>query len=266
MKAINTKKSAYGPIKLIKGTVWVSQSRVSYNCQWLHTVTRVFTKISIFTYMGELVDTNPVIHQDVTNSICNYKYRFCRPVERTKSILTWNYRPLSINVFHGLGFFNVTKIDNYILIAKLGIGGSIIRNVSGTYLLDVGYVVSRINIRNMAKVSRRNKNRDLYTARQDFYELHKPQNKSFKVHVLERFYNFSRKYVEKTKSNVQRSLDEGRLTSEIILLNEMIRTLANLQCQLWDISRNYSNFCYIILRILDPIFYLGKMGGMLLKY
>ena len=154
LKAINTKQSTYGPIKHIKGAIWVSQSSVSYNCQWLHTVKRVFTKITIFTYMGELVDSNPVIHQDVTNSICNYKYRFCRPIERAKSILTWNYRPLSISVFHNLGFFNATKIDNYILIAKLGIGVSIIRNVSGTYLLDIGYLVSRINIRGKAKVSR----------------------------------------------------------------------------------------------------------------
>ena len=181
--------------------------------------------------MGELVDSNPVINQDVTSSICNYKYRFCRPVERSKSILTWNYRPLSISIFHNLGFFNVTKIDNYILIAPLGIGGSVIRNVSGTYLLDMGYLVSCTQNRDTTKNSKRHKYKGIQKARQDFYAMRKYQNQSSKVTILEHFFNFSRDYVENTKSNVQRSLGEGRLTSEIILLNEMIRSLANLQCK-----------------------------------
>ena len=75
--------------------------------------------------------------------------------------------------------------------------------------------------------------------------------------LLNEFYNFTRNYVQYTRSNVQRSLGEGRLAGEIILLNDLIRSLSNLHCQtssqLHQIQKALlQNFQDIVTNILFP--------------
>ena len=112
-------------------------------------------------------------------------------------------RPLHRKLFQSLGKLNVTKIHNYLVIHKLGIGGSVIKATEQAWLLDIGYIIMK-NIKG-PKPPRNNLSR--------------------------KFFQFSKKYVTKTKSNIQRELSGGRLADELILENKLISSLATLNCK-----------------------------------
>ena len=77
-------------------------------------------------YTGLLRDDNPMIHQDITETICYYNHKLCRPLEQPLGVIIWLYRYKKVEIFDTLGTFNITKIHNYVLIHSLGVAGSII--------------------------------------------------------------------------------------------------------------------------------------------
>ena len=57
------------------------------------------------------------------------------------------------------------------------------------------------------------------------------KSKSQRRKLSPNFFQFSKNYVTKTKSNVQRELSGDRLTTELILENKLISSLATLNCK-----------------------------------
>ena len=200
--AIRTKTSPYGELVKLNQNTWRSNHKNKYKCKWLRTKIVSYVRITMTKYTGQLSDDNPIIHQDITSSICNYKEKFCRPIEEPKDIIMWIYQKIQVNVFHSLGIHNIS--NNYVLIPSIGIGGSIINNTPNKWLLDIGYIVEVQGIREDKILNKTSRNR---------------------------FFKFSKEYVTNTKSIIQRELGQGQIYNELLLENQIISSLAAMNCR-----------------------------------
>ena len=127
-----------------------------------------------------------------------------------------------------MGIFPVKQIDNYFLVPNLGIGGSSIQEDDNAYLLDIGY------------------------------QIIKKGKGSF--HVPKAFANYSKQYVESTKSNAQRDLGEGQLANEFIHEYEVVKLLASHNCRVSQEVRQLQR--WLLGEMPDTAGqYLYKKGG-----
>ena len=100
-----------------------------------------YKRLRITRYIGQIRDIDPLIQQEITSSRCYYTNSYCRPIESPFSVITWKYIAYKAKMFKTLGIYNVSRIHNYIVIPQLGFGGSIIKNQSNSWLLDIGYIL-----------------------------------------------------------------------------------------------------------------------------
>ena len=94
------------------------------------------------------------------------------------------------------------QLNQYILLKHLGIGGSIIDQISRDFLLDNGYLISKL------------KHTSTVNANKTAQFLKKAQS-----------------YVKNTRSNLQRDLGQGHLANELMYENRLLKTLAAVNCE-----------------------------------
>ena len=150
-----TKKTSHGPLVKIGHSQWQSKQSKPFDCTWMESNSVSFIRLKISRYIGHVRDRDPAIHQDLTNTPCTLARTYCRPEEKSLSIITWVFKLPTFQIFQSLGIFNVSQIHQYVIIPKLAIGGSIIKKTPTSFLLDTGYIIKKIrprSIKNLPKI------------------------------------------------------------------------------------------------------------------
>ena len=95
-----------------------------YSCSWLKTKVNHFTHFTATSYPGIIADDS-FIHQSVTHTPCYYRNFSCIPTEFLESIIVWFNVSHSFRRFRPLGTYEIHRLSDFILIPKLGFGGTI---------------------------------------------------------------------------------------------------------------------------------------------
>lgn len=83
-----------------------------------------------------------VIYQSITTTRCVLLKLRCAPKELPRSVLVWQVpKNLDRHVYHSLGRYKVSLLDDFVLIPKLCIGGAIQINNTNSLVLDNGYLL-----------------------------------------------------------------------------------------------------------------------------
>ena len=87
--------------------------------------TKHFKHFSVKVYIGELVGDDQFIHQSLTHETCSYRKFTCIPQEFPLSKIIWTPVQHNFKRYRDLGFFEVQRISDFVLVPKLGFGGRI---------------------------------------------------------------------------------------------------------------------------------------------
>ncbi len=112
-------------MRKVSSNRWTSTSADHYVCRWLQSDTERFSHFSITEYSGLLVGDDSFIHQDITKTTCVYQKFSCIPSEMPSSAIVWSKVSHDPSKFLALGNYTLHKLDDFILIPQLGIGGAI---------------------------------------------------------------------------------------------------------------------------------------------
>ena len=159
------------------------------------------------------------IHQSVTKTECYVNKLFCVPIEQTKAILIWKPTKHDFHSYHNMGIFHVHRMNDFFLIAKLGIGGTLIEENKGWILLDNTYVLDKNIVRDDHLTGIRNNTK--------------------------KFVRLAKEYAENTTSNVERDLFEGRLAKHLLQEQHIMATMAAVAC---NAQREIFNLQRLVLR------------------
>ena len=179
--------------------MWKTTNSRSYSCHWAQTDSVSYFQLFVKTYSGSLEGDSRIIHQDVTNTKCNYNFPTCIPSENPLWRIIWEPVHHDFKLFHSLGKYPVKQIGNWVLVPLLGIGGSVLYKEGKSLLLETGYQIIK----------------------QTKSSSHNPPS----------FLNFSIKYVKKTHSNYQRDLAEGQITAQFLHEHEIATQLSTSLCR-----------------------------------
>lgn len=194
-----SKKSPFGDLTRVGLNVWKTTHDHKYTCSWLKTKSIAYYEFIVERRTASLTGTSTIIRQEITSTTCRYHKFFCIPKESPKSPIIWLKSDHSFRAYTHVGTYQAKKLDNFILIPHLGIGGSIILDYQTSFLLDIGYKVIQIG--------------------------------NYTSHSKDDFDEKSKQYVINTKSNVQRELGQGRFTANIIHEHEIVSHLAKSMCR-----------------------------------
>ena len=92
------------------------------------------------TFRGFLHGDDKFVHQEITNTICLVSKRACIPIEQKMAVLVWNNVKHSRHVYRKM----VQKIQEFLVIPSLGVGGSTINEQGPLIMLDNTYIVKRL--------------------------------------------------------------------------------------------------------------------------
>ena len=154
--------------------------------------------------MAEVTAKDNILHQPLTKTTCYPITKHCTPKEFPKDIIIWLTIPQHPTAYRPLGNHTVIKVDNFIIIPELGIGGAIeartqdILHPHTSYLLDTGYIISQSELDEL------------------------PTD----------FYNSSLRYVLETKSDTQRDILAAHIGNAILRQNNIIAALAAQTCRI----------------------------------
>ena len=104
-------------------------------------------------YSASIVGNDSTITQQLTLTPCHFLTGSCKPRESPTSRIVWfpvRHRP---SLFRFLGKFPVKRVRDFILIAPLGVGGTILYKGKYSYFLDSGYKLFVVRSDNKNRVS-----------------------------------------------------------------------------------------------------------------
>ena len=133
--------------------------------------------------------------------------------------MVWRQTAHNFDLYHSKGLFTIHRVNDFFLIAQLGVGGSLIREEQGNILLDNTYVLDR-NINERTSLP-----------------INDVKGKNFS--------KFAEKYAKETKPNVERDLLEGRITSQFLLESHFMSALAVVSC---NSQREIYNLQWLVMR------------------
>ena len=198
--AVYKRKTPYGGLHLKKRGIWTTESNKRFKCRWERTTLVAFVIFSVQSYWGKIKGTDPVLHQKVTNTKCDYRTRQCRPVEDPHSLIVWreahNHRK---NPYKTIGHYEATQVHKFVLLHEISTGGSIIRETKHTKMLDNGYLLTLNNS---------------------------------KTKFDKQLNDFARNYSRRTKTSAQREILEGKIGLEILRQNQFEAMMSSSVCQL----------------------------------
>ena len=123
--AIIQNTSPFGPLVRVSHNRWITRNHDHYSCSWLKTKVNHFTHFTVTLYHGKLIADDSFIHQSVTHTPCYYRNFSSIPTEFRKSIIVRFNVSHSFCRFRLLGIYEVHRLSDFILIPKLGFGGTI---------------------------------------------------------------------------------------------------------------------------------------------
>ena len=137
----------YGKLHKHSQGEWRTSSPDKYSCSWMKTKSRTYTHFKMVAYPAQLRGSDHLISQRVTHTHCNYRSRHCTPKEMPKSQIVWNHVRHNFRNYHPIGSFPVQQLDDYILVPKATVGGTIVKRIPEDNLLylDSGFVVTNIS-------------------------------------------------------------------------------------------------------------------------
>ena len=137
LRAVTTRKTAYGPLTRVNHRTWQTRPSDHYVCHWMKTTNKNYPHFVVREYPGLLVGDDPFIHQDVTTTTCSYKQFSCIPNERPNSAIVWHKTSHDRSRFLSLGNYSYQRLDDFLLIPKLGIGGAVQSTSRNGYFLQL---------------------------------------------------------------------------------------------------------------------------------
>ena len=126
---------------------WRTSSPDKYSCSWMKTKSCTYIHFKMVAYPAQLKGSDHLILQHVTHTHCNYRSRHCTPKEMPKSQIVWNHVRHDFRNYHPIGRFPAQQLDDYILVPKATVGGTIVKRIPEDHLLylDSGFVVTNIS-------------------------------------------------------------------------------------------------------------------------
>ena len=203
INAVIHKSSKFGKLKESpSNTSWTTTNHIQYKCQWMTTTTQDYFLFKVSHYNAALYGSDKFIHQKITQSVCKYQSFTCVPREKVyaQSIITWFPVKHRFALFRYLGKYGVKRIQDFVYIPALAIGGSITLQHALSMLLDTGY--------------------KLY---QEHHTHRPPPNSTFEA--------VAEGYVTKSHFDVQNDLAEGNIGKDLLHTTETILHLAKSLCQ-----------------------------------
>ena len=142
-QAITNLRTKTGKIYKISNTLYSTHTKDHYSCKWMRSTKSTFIHFTIQKYTGYLKGYNTIIHQKLSNTLCDYKDYECIPKENTLSVIIWNSSKHNFETFHSLGNHTIQRLNAFILIPALGLGGAVQFESSTKKILqlDNGYLI-----------------------------------------------------------------------------------------------------------------------------
>ena len=233
MNAVKKKKSKYG--RLVKAGVhrWQTDNIKPYRCLWWRDKIVKFTQFTVSQYIGVLKGEDKKIQQMLTATVCFVENQFCIPKEQPSTVLVWIRKSFTRVLYRSLGEMTIHQMGEYIIIAKLGIGGSVIKRLGHDLLLDNTYVIQKRG------------------------DLKKPKKR------INTFWNFTKNYAKRTKQSVERELFQGQLGELLMKENGLIASMASMLC---ESNRKLRQMHRVLLQGLPDVMenYIHKERGKIL--
>jgi hypothetical protein len=196
-------------LRMVRPGTWGNMPHKNYDCAYMSTKRTSYIDARMFQYTGQLEGADTRIHNDLTSTTCDYKRRYCTPIEQPNSSIVWERTVHAFKIYRSLGVHPVKQLGTFILVPNLAIGGTIVTETKYTYLLDVGYQIIR-------------KNNGTY-------------------HTPLAFQNYSDYYVSNTKSNAQRDVAEGKIARRFMhdfeVATHMVRTTCIMNQEIRQLQR-----------------------------
>ena len=145
LRAVRYKMFRNVRLRNLRPGVWGNDPHKNYNCAWLSAKTNRYLDMRMAVYTGSLEGADTRLHNDLTNSVCQYKKRYCVPREQPNSILAWERSQHAFKIYRPMGVHPVKQLNSFFLIPNLAIGGTVVSETKNAYLLDTGYQVIRRN-------------------------------------------------------------------------------------------------------------------------
>ena len=226
------KISPGGKLQQIDRNTWVSSTKNKYSCSWLKTKRISIVRFTLKRFKAQVVDTEEIIDQKITETRCYYSRGNCRPQESPKSLLIWKQKKYGDKMFKDMGKHKIQRLHDYYLIPTLGIGGSVIKETDRAILLDIGYLIVQGN----------------------------------KTETNKTFEKTAKEYVTKTKANVQRELSNAKIINELIFEDKWIEMILKLECITAQQIRLIQNFIMAGLPdIADEFLFPNEKGKIIEK-
>lgn len=198
-QAILTKQTKFGKLSKVGDSFWQTNNHEHFTCKWLKQTTEVYFLFRYTKYPASLFGQDRFVHQQVTQTVCNYDDFSCKPQEDKSSILYWFPKKHRFSLYRSLGSHSVKRVHDFVLIPSIGIGGSILYSSFKTLLLDTGYKVVVPSPKNSSK-------NDFDTETQA--------------------------YLSKAAFNVRDDLAEGKMVQELMHSTETLLHLSHHTCTL----------------------------------
>ena len=144
IKAVNDGLTPFGPLQRVSTNRWQTRISDHYVCHWMKSDTVRYSHFIVTEYSGLLIGDDIFIHQDLTKTTCIYKKFSCIPKEMPHMALIWKRTKHNPSKFLKLGNYALQKLDDFVLVPKLGIGGAIQSSSNDGKLiqLDNGFLCS----------------------------------------------------------------------------------------------------------------------------
>ena len=182
----------------------------------MQNVRKTFIHFTIQVYHGYLKGESEFIHQPVTRFSCKCSNFFCIPVERKHDIITWFKNKHRFNHYTSLGNYTIQKLDSFVIINSLNIGGAVQFSTKHLMQLDNGYRIKKIATKDNIFSKLKKTHKQLQNLTDEDKE----------------FYKKSLEYNKHVERDIHSAILSAHIASTLDLIRSNFVNMWKVQCQL----------------------------------
>ena len=145
-KAVANNFTPYGVLHQKGPNVWQNKNNLKYKCKRWKALYATETIFTVTKYIGEHINGEKIVNQDITDSKLLYNRYFEVPEENEKAVIVWRDSKFKKYRFETLGKTEVHKLNSYLLLVDLNLGGSILSKSKDQNLIELtnGLLVEKL--------------------------------------------------------------------------------------------------------------------------